>query len=402
MHTRWPSLALWLLIAGCHPMRSIEPSRTDPTATRPPPTSRSTAPVACRPDRDQSLAVDPQRQRRCVIDVGSRNVKLVVTAVKDNDPSSLTGERVCRSRLQLGEKTFDQKAQSGRPLASAEQDTLALLLADYAALCARDGGQVVGAIATEWARRATNPDEIRRTVAARTGLDLAILSSDREARLGYLAATHGARGKMVLDFGSRSFQLSYWPRGAADPSAASVPLGIDEAGDRFFGKSEYHDYASARAAFVAAFRAGLGATLPRMRSAMRSGALGPELFSLGENGDVPLGLEGKLWEPATHRGVDEARYSALLKARAPITSASFGTVTGIVSARELAVLARTVEHDPALFEELRSDRVKRIYGYKILAVPAVVGALAEDLGIETMVLVPQEMPDGLIVDHLRP
>jgi hypothetical protein len=402
MHTRWPWLALWLLIAGCHPMRSTEPGRPDPSAVPAPVTSRSIAAVACRPDREQRLAVDPQRQRRCVIDVGSRNVKLVVTAVKGNDPLSLIGERVCRSRLQLGEKTFDQKAQSGRPLASAEQDTLALLLVDFAALCGRDGGQVVGAIATEWARRATNPDEIRRTVFARAGLDLAIVSSDREARLGYLAATHGARGKMVLDFGSRSFQLSYWPRGAADPEAASVPLGIDEAGDRFFGKSEYRDYATARAAFVAAFRAGLGATLPRMRAAMRSGALGPELFSLGENGDVPLALAGKLWELATHRGVDEARYSALLKARASITSASFGAVTAIVSARELAALARALEQDTALFDELRNDRVKRIYGYKILAIPAVVGALAEDLGIETVVLVPQEMPDGLIVDHLRP
>ena len=36
------------------------------------------------------------------------------------------------------------------------------------------------------------------------------------------------------------------------------------------------------------------------------------------------------------------------------------------------------------------------------AVPAVVGALAEDLAIETVVLVPQEMPDGLIIDNLRP
>jgi hypothetical protein len=402
MHARWRSLALWLLIAGCHPARTAEPPRAAPSAAPAPVASRPAAPVACRPERDQPLATDPQRQRRCVIDVGSRNVKLVVTAVKGNDPLSLTGERVCRSRLQLGEKTFDQKAQSGRPLGSADQDALARLLSDYAALCRRDGGELVGAIATEWARRATNPEEIRRTLSAGGGVDLAILSRDREGRLGYLAATRGVRGKMVLDLGSRSFQLSYWPRGAAEPEAASLPLGIDEAGDRFFGKREHRDYAAARAAFVAAFRAGLGATLPRIRAAVRSGVLAPELFSLGENGDMPLALEGRLWELATHRGVDEPGYSALLKARPPIASATFGTVTAVVSARELAALARTLEHDPALFDELRSDRVKRIYGYKMLAVPAVVGALAEDLGIETVVLVPQEMPDGLIIDNLRP
>jgi hypothetical protein len=135
---------------------------------------------------------------------------------------------------------------------------------------------------------------------------------------------------------------------------------------------------------------------------MRSGALAPELFSLGENGDVPLALAGKLWDPATRKGVDEASYSALLKARPPTTSPTFGTVTAVISAGELAALGRSLEQSPALFDELRGDRIKRVYGYKMLAVPAVVSALAEELGIETVVLVPQEMPDGLIVDQLRP
>jgi hypothetical protein len=356
--------------------------------------------VSCRPDRDRPLVGDPGRRRRCVIDVGSRNVKLVVTSVKGNDPRSLAGERVCRSRLQLGEKTFDQKTQSARPLASTEQEGLARLLADYAALCRRDGGEVVGAVATEWARRASNPDEIRNTVAARGGVELAILSREREGRFGYLAATRGARGKMVLDFGSRSLQLAFWPRGAATPEAASLPLGIDEAGDRFFGQPAARNYASARAAFLADFRAGLAPVLARMRAAMQAHALAPELFSLGENGDVPLALEGKLWDRAARSGVDEPAYAALLKARPPVQSPAFGPVTAVVSTREVGALARTLEEDTALFDELRSDRVKRIYGYKMLAVPAVIGALAEDLGLETVVLVPQEMPDGLIVDQL--
>jgi hypothetical protein len=360
------------------------------------------APIACRPDRERPIAADPQRRRRCVIDVGSRNVKLVVTSLAGEDARSLTGERVCRSRLQLGEKTFDQKTQTGRALGSGAQEGLARLLADYAALCGRDGGEVVGAIATEWARRATNPDEIRRTVAARAGLDLAILSREHEARLGYLAATRGARGKMVLDFGSRSLQLSYWPRADAEPRAMSLPLGIDEAGDRFFGKPEFTGYAAARTAFVSALRAGLAGDLARMRTFKRAEALAPELFSLAENGDVPLALGGKLWDAASHHGVDEAAYGALLKARPTSTDPAFGTVTAVLTARELGAFARRIEQDPALFEELRSDRIKRIYGYKMLAVPALVAALAEDLNIETVVLVPQEMPDGLIVDKLHP
>jgi hypothetical protein len=354
-------------------------------------------PVACKPDGDRPLAAAPARRRLCVIDVGSRNVKLVVASLADNDGRTLTGERVCRSRLQLGEKTFDQKTQTARPLAPADRQALAHLLGDYSALCGRDGGQVTGAVATEWARRATNPDEIRADVKSRAGIDVDILSRDREARFGYLAATRGARGKLVLDFGSRSVQLTFWARGAAAPEAASLPLGIDEAGDRFFSSAA--SYGQARAAYVAALRSGLATTLGRARTALRAGTLAPELFSLAENGDVPLALEGKLWDGELH-GVDEPRYAALLKARPPGSSPTFGTVTAVIPARDLLAFGRRIEESAPLFAELRSDRIKRIYGYKMLAVPAVVGALADELGLETLVLVPQEMPDGVIIDRL--
>jgi Ppx/GppA phosphatase family len=382
-----------LLAGGC---RTAEPRAAPGMIASP-----ASAKVVCRPERDRPIAADPQRRRRCVIDVGSRNVKLVVASAMGDDARSLIADRTCRSRLQLGEKTFDQKTQSARALDRGDQEELARLLAEYAALCARDGAEMVGAIATEWARRATNPDEIRTTMAARARLDLAILSRESEARFGYLSATRGARGKVVLDFGSRSLQISSWARGAPAPEAASLALGIDEAGDQFLGKPEFRGYAPARAALVAALRAGLGPSLERVRASLRAGALDPELISVGENGDLPLALAGKLWDRDTRRGVDEARYSALLRTRTPATSASFGTVTAVLSARDLATFAAALDRDPKLFEELRSSPVRRIYGYKMLAVPAVVQVLAEDLGIETVVLVPQDMPDGLIVDHLQ-
>jgi hypothetical protein len=403
MVARWSVglAALACLVLGSIGCRTTQPASAPP-AVEP---SRATAPaaapalppVACKPDGDHPLPPAPERQRRCVIDVGSRNVKLIVASLAGNDGRTLAGERVCRSRLQLGEKTFDQKTQTARPLAPNDRAALAHLMGDYATLCGRDGGRVTGAVATEWARRSTNPDEIRADVKARAGIDLDILSRDREARFGYLAATRGARGKLVLDFGSRSVQLTFWARGAASPEAASLPLGIDEAGDRFFSKAA--SYREARAAYVTALRSGLATTLGRARIAMRSGTLAPELFSLAENGDVPLALDGKLWDGEFH-GVDEPRYAALLKARPPVTSATFGTVTAVIPTRDLLAFGRRIEESAPLFAELRSDRIKRVYGYKMLAVPAVVGALADELGVETVVLVPQEMPDGVIIDQL--
>jgi hypothetical protein len=355
-------------------------------------------PVSCKPEQTHPLIVDKSRNRRCVIDVGSRNVKLVVASVEDDSPRSIKGERLCRSRQQLGEKTYDQKARAARPLEAADQQTLAALLTDYAALCKKDGGELAGAIATEWARRATNSGEIKKAMKS-AGIDMQILSREDEARYGYLAATRGAPGKIVLDFGSRSLQLSYWPRGSEAPATASIPLGIDEAGDRFFGKKEHRKYASAREDFVRAARTELAPHIAGIRRAIRASTLAPELFSLAENGDVPLALAGKLWTGV--KGVDEATYSGLVKARTPLPTPEYGPVTVVIAPKELTALASKLESNQALFEELRSDRLKRIYGYKMLALPALIAALEEDLKLVELVLVPQEMPEGMIVDRLR-
>jgi hypothetical protein len=392
-----PRLILLLLSVGACRMQAI----------RPPPESvgsapaAAPAPVSCRPERGQSITVEPARVRRCVIDVGSRNVKLVVASSEGDDPRSIRGERLCRSRLQLGEKTYDQKAHAARPLSPADQEALSKLLGEYAALCQQDGGQLIGAFATEWARRATNGAEIRDHLRA-SGIRLEVLSREDEARFGYLAATRGAPGKTVLDFGSRSLQISYWPRGAAAPVTASVPLGIDEAGDRFFGKKDFRRYAPARAAFTTAVRSELAPHIVGIRRAIRAGTLGPELFSLAENGDVPLALDGKLFDLRKGPpGVDERTYAERLKERAPSVNAQYGVVTAVLNARELTAFAKQLEGNTALFEELRSDRLKRIYGYKMLAMPALVAALAEDLSLTEVVLVPQEMPEGLLVEKLR-
>jgi hypothetical protein len=373
-------------------------TQQSPENPEPAPLPDGGAPVNCRPEPAEAIKVEAGRARRCVIDVGSRNVKLVVASIDDDSPRSIKGERLCRSRQQLGEKTFDQKARAGRPLAPAEQQNLVALLAHYAALCKKDGGELAGAIATEWARRATNAKEITSALKE-AGIDLKILSREDEARYGYLAATRGAPGKIVLDFGSRSLQLSYWPRGADAPATASIPLGIDEAGERFFGKKEHRRYASAREDFVRAARTELAPHIAGIRRAVRASTLAPELFSLAENGDVPLALAGKLWTGS--KGVDEATYASLVKARTPLPTPEYGPVTVVLAPRELAGLAKKLEGDQALFEELRSDRVKKIYGYKMLALPALIAALEEDLKLVELVLVPQEMPEGLLVDRLR-
>ena len=356
--------------------------------------------MSCRPEQTEALPAAEGRARRCVIDVGSRNVKLLVVSAKEGEARSLTTERVCRSRMQLGEKVFDLKTQQRRPLPPADQEALARLITDYAGLCTRDGGEMTGAMATEWARRATNTDEARALIKAKSGVNIDVLSRETEGRYGHLAATRGAPGKMVLDFGSRSVQLSFWPRGAAAPDSASLPMGIDEAGDQYFGNPRYKDYGPARAAFAAAVKKGLAPALAKIRAAAKAKNMSRELFSLGENGDVTLALGGRLWDRTTFAPVDEAAYAALLKKRVPSPRSSHGQVTAVLSARDLLDMPRTLEQNRPLFDQLRGDAVKRVYGYKMLAWPALVDLLVKELGITTVVLVPQEMPEGMIVQGL--
>src|SRR3954469_9899011 len=340
---------LLLLLTAGRALAAPEPVGPDGGAT-----------TTCRPAANLPLPSPAGRKRHCVIDIGSRNVKLVVASVQGNDPRSIVDERQCQTRLQLGEKTFDPVARVGKPLAAPDREALTRVVSEYAARCAADGGKISGAMATEWARRATNVADIRSAVLARTGVEMEVLEGDREGRYGYHAAPRGARGKLVLDFGSRSVQLSYWPHGAPGPSAMALPLGIDEAGDRFFGRAQYHDYRSARNAFQAAVRAGAGGFLSKVRSDLQRGQITAEIFSLAENGDVALGVAGQLW-PGRHP-VTVEEYGAAVRAVQRKPDRSYGLITGAFAARELEALVADIDRNPALFEALRGEKVKRTFG----------------------------------------
>jgi hypothetical protein len=369
-------------------------------ALAPPAVAADGRPAAsCRPEAKEPLPPPAGRERRCVIDVGSRNVKLIELSMRPHDPRSIAPERTCRARMQLGEKTFDQATQTRRPLAAAELEALIKQITDFQALCAGDGATIDGAMATEWARRATNADEIRQKVKAGTGLDLRILDGTEEGRYGYLSATRGTRGKLVLDLGSRSMQLSYWPTGSDTPEIVGLPLGIDESGDRFFGKREYTDYAMAQAAYATALREPLAALLAKVRKDFRKRKLAPEVYSLAENGDVALALAGKLWD-ASAKGVTEEVYSAAVKATQPQRDKQRGMVTAVLPARAVAALAERLDRDRVLFEELRSDGRKRFFGNKMLVLPALIRMLEKEIGLKSVVLVPQEMSEGLVIDRL--
>ncbi len=372
-------------------------SSQSPGVSRP---SSPVPPIACRHDPLAARDSVDTRNRFCVIDVGSRNVKFVIASIEGKDASSIRDENQCYARLRLGEKILDPLKKF--PLALQDLDTEALvrIMTQYIQICEKQGGTMRGAIASEWARQAKNPEQILNQVKTRTGMTLDILPREKEGRYGYIAATRGTPGKIVLDLGSRSMQVSYWPRGASGPDSVSLPLGIDEAASRFFDDADHRGYPATRAAFIAATGPLLGPTLLKIRAELDKGKLDKEIISLGENGDVVMALQGKLWDETTRKGIDEPTYAALIKYFTPTQTETHGPVTGFVKAADVGAVASKLDQDTDLVTSLKAGDIKNVYGSKILVFPPVMSMLAKELGIESLVLVPQEMPDGLILDSL--
>jgi hypothetical protein len=398
-------LGFGLVLAGCRdsgggsgPSVAASARAADATPVAPP----SPAPMSCRPEPARPVSAEPGRAVHCAIDVGSRNVKLVVASILEDRPVTLANERQCRVRLQLADRTFDVKTGTPRPLSATDRNTLADLFRAYRKQCETDGGRLHGAIATEWARRAPNGQEVKRALEDETGVRMDILDRAAEVRYGYLAATRGVRGRLVLDFGSRSLQLSFWPRGLPAPEGVSAPLGIDEAGDRFFAPAAARTYSEGRQALEPVLRAALAPVLASARNHLRKKTLSPELVSLGENGDLALALSGKLWRGSPPRAVSESGYAAAVKSFTPAIDARFGRVNGLLSVAPVHGMEKALDDNPALFDELRSPGLKRVYGNKILVFPVLARLLEQELGIKTIALVPQEMADGYLIDQLTP
>ena len=391
-----------MALAACRTAPPPKPVETGPAKPAVP--AEKPVESSCKPGPDVVLPPPVKGVRSCVIDVGSRNVKLLVGESTGDDPRGLHPVRTCRARLQLGEKTQDATSRAPKDLAEAHQRELADLIARYQKQCEADGGQVVGAFATEWARKVTNLEAIEKTAKDTSGVSMKAIPQEREGVLGYLAATKGQRGRVVLDFGSRSFQVSVWPAKADAPSIMGLPLGIDEVGERFFDSETVLDYATGEKAFVAELRKALAAQ-PEWKSNMKRGAgrLNRTLVSLGENGDVALAIGGKLWTSGkTTTVVDEATYQTLVAGSTARVQPLFGRIMGSYDLATLRTWRKRMQKDKVLFNALRSPERRKVFGHKMLAFPALVNFIATELVVDRVVLVPDELAMGLLVETQAP
>jgi exopolyphosphatase / guanosine-5'-triphosphate,3'-diphosphate pyrophosphatase len=159
--------------------------------------------------------------RAAVLDVGSNTAHLlVVDAHRGAAPVPASSKKEV---LRLAEHITD-----GGALSEAGVDALIRFIAEALVEAEDQGCESVTAFATSAIREATNTDEVLSLVRERTGVELAVLGGEDEARLTFLAVRRWfgwSSGRLaVFDIGGGSLEIAAGPDEAPDV-AWSFPLG---------------------------------------------------------------------------------------------------------------------------------------------------------------------------------
>ena len=171
----------------------------------------------------------------CAIDIGSKNIKLVVGG---NDDGDVWARLWTKETLQLG---ADIRENEGR-IGSQKLAELRDVLSRFAEMGAAIGAGTMLAIATHAVRNAVNNRAVL-DIARELGIDLDIADGEREGIIGYLAATAGESGRIVSELGSRSCQVTWWD-GAVFESRCIDDMGYERAFGCFIEPAT--DFADAR------------------------------------------------------------------------------------------------------------------------------------------------------------
>lgn len=156
-----------------------------------------------------------------VLDVGSNTLHfLVVDAHRGGRPLPVFSHK---DELHLGEQMV-----SGNWLSEAGAGRLRSFVMRALDIAEDKGVEEVFAFATSAVREAANGDEVLATIRAETGVEIAVLPGDEEARLTFLAARRWfgwSSGRLlVLDIGGGSLEIAAGIDEEPD-LAISLPLG---------------------------------------------------------------------------------------------------------------------------------------------------------------------------------
>ncbi|MBB5939441.1 Ppx/GppA phosphatase family protein [Streptomyces zagrosensis] len=156
-----------------------------------------------------------------VLDVGSNTVHLLVV---DAHP----GARPLPAHSHKAELRLAELLDANGAIDTDGIDRLIGVIRDALQAAEDKGCEDVLSFATSAVREASNVDEVLARVAAETGVRLAVLTGDEEARLTFLAVRRwfgwSAGRLLVLDIGGGSLEIAYGLDEEPD-AAVSLPLG---------------------------------------------------------------------------------------------------------------------------------------------------------------------------------
>jgi exopolyphosphatase/guanosine-5'-triphosphate,3'-diphosphate pyrophosphatase len=139
--------------------------------------------------------------RWACIDIGSNTTRLLVAEAGDG-----------ALREVLSQRTFTRLRGFEGPIPQDKVDLVAATVASQVRLAHECGAQDIHAVATAAIRGAANRDELCAAIREASGLEVAVLSGDDEARLAFAGATrmlrHAPEGRVaVVDVGGGSSEL---------------------------------------------------------------------------------------------------------------------------------------------------------------------------------------------------
>ena len=305
---------------------------------------------------------------------------------------------------------FNATTMARSALKPSEITNLISTMKEFQRICTLDKGTLVGAEATQWARDVTNMPEIQTMVKAGTNLDIEVLSPDDEGKYGYVAGTRNQPEKFSLDPGSNSFQIGWWPKGATVARTVSVPFGYVRGGGTYYPETTTDTYDVARVKHAADLKTKLDAELAKLtpptslamlKAEITAANLKPEIFAVGQDGAMHLSVKASLRDAMGKWIDDQAAYDARVAMERPMVNALFGDITTIIMPADLTDFFTNIIKQPD-FDALKSAKVRPIYGEKVLANTVLLDTLVKELGLTTVVLVPQEMPAGYILAKIPP
>ena len=148
---------------------------------------------------------EPGSHQVAVIDVGSNSTRMEVLQLTADYDLRVMSEVKALLRL------ASRKSKDGRLLPSAVSD-LCRLISDFATVARASNVDDIRAVATSAMRDATNVEEIVEEVKQETGIDLEVITGEREAEYGFLGAVFSlpAVDGVLFDIGGGSVEFSFF------------------------------------------------------------------------------------------------------------------------------------------------------------------------------------------------